>query len=57
MANEPLTERQRLFITFLFGFIGSLFANFIFKKTTAPFTYVAKEELSLPQFVGEPEDE
>jgi len=31
-----MTETQRLFLTFLFGFGGSLLANFIMKQTQAP---------------------
>ena len=57
MATEPSTERQRLFLTFLFGFAGSLFANFIVKQTTSPVTPVAKEEPPPPQFASELEDE
>jgi len=57
MANEPMTEGQKLFLTFLFGFGGSLFANFIVKQVTAPITPVAKEEPPPPQFVSESEDE
>ena len=41
MANEPMTEGQRLFTAFLFGFTGSLIANFIIKQTMTP---VAEEE-------------
>jgi len=36
MATEPMTETQRLFLTFLFGFAGSMLANFILKQTQAP---------------------
>ena len=54
MANEPLTDGQRLFTAFLFGFFGSLFANFILKQTHSP---VAKELSWYPQFAGDLEDE
>lgn len=54
MANQPLTEGQRLFTAFLFGFGGSLLANFIVKQIQSP---VASEELPPSQFESDPEDE
>jgi len=53
MANQPLTEGQRLFTAFLFGFTGSLIANFIVKQVAAPATPVANEEPLLPQLEDE----
>jgi len=44
MTTEPLTEGKRLFLTFLFGLTGSLFASFLFKQTQAPVTPIAEEE-------------
>ena len=41
MATGPLTEGQRIFLTFLFGFSGSLLANLLLKQIQAP---VAEEE-------------
>ena len=41
MATGPLSEGQRIFLTFLFGFTGSMLANVILKQTPAP---VAEEE-------------
>jgi len=57
MTNEPMPEGQRLFLAFLFGFTGSLLANFILKQTTAPVTPVAKEESSPSHFENDLEDE
>jgi len=57
MINEPLTESQKIFLTFMFGFAGSLLGNFIFRQTTTPVTPVAREESPAFQIAGDLEDE
>jgi len=52
-----MSEGQRLFTGFLFGFAGSLLANFIVKQTTAPTTPVTWEEPPPSQFARALEDE
>jgi len=57
MANQPTTEGQRLYTAFLFGFAGSLIANFLVRQIQAPSSPVSDKELPPSQWSSDLEDE